>query len=96
MNRQPTVTILQPSDGDTLFGNVQVSVDAHDDVRINYVVLYDFYTLVGTVFGNAGLYVFNWDTTRVANGPHLLSAAAIDSGGKRMVDRIWVTVQNSL
>lgn len=103
-NKQPLVTFLFPTGGETVSGVLPITVQATDpDGKIAWVYLVQSdpltakHVTIAKLPGNdTGLYTFDWDTTTVPDGLRLLSAAAIDNGGKRMVDRAWIIIKNAV
>jgi subtilisin family serine protease len=75
----PTTTIVAPASGATTSGTVVVTATAVDSTAVKKVVLYDGATVVAT--DTASPYSFVWDTTRFANGQHVLTTRAHDLAG---------------
>jgi hypothetical protein len=76
----PTVAITAPSNGASVSGIVQVTANATDNVAVVGVQFY----LDGFALGaeaTSAPYVVMWDTTRSANGSHILTAVARDAAG---------------
>jgi thermitase len=90
----PAVAITAPADGATLSGAVTVSVAASDSGGVARTELYVDGTLWGTDV--AAPWEFFLDTTRLANGSHVLTARAVDSAGNvGTASPISVTVSNT-
>lgn len=90
---EPTVSINGPGSGD-LSGTVSVSVDASDNIYVKQVSLYVDGTLVATK--TQAPYTFNWDTTTVQDGSHMLTASAEDLAGNQGYAEFPVTVKNNI
>lgn len=88
----PGVTLTAPAEGSGVSGTVAVSANATDEVGVSKVEFYVDSTLTNTT--SASPYGFQWDTTRAANGQHLLTAKAYDSAGNFSNSSYYVTVQN--
>jgi hypothetical protein len=90
----PTATITSPAFDATVSGMVTVTVDASDNVGVIGVKL----EINGAIVAEdtTASYAFPWDTTTVANGPHLLRAIARDAAGNITASSfVRVTVSNS-
>jgi hypothetical protein len=90
----PTVSIINPTAGQTVSGTIPVAANAMDDVAVASVQ----FLLDGKPLGNpvtSSPYAVNWDTTTATNGTHVLSAQATDtSGNVGTSTNVSVTVQN--
>src|SRR4029079_8272804 len=91
----PSVSMTVPSNGDTLFGTVNVSANASDNVGVTSLQ----FLLDGNPLGTAlpsPPYTMTWDTTTVSNATHTLSASASDAAGNTATaTAISVNVGNS-
>lgn len=92
---KPTVSIISPSDGQTVAGTITVSVQATDDIGVDRTELYiDGVLLSGD---DTAPYEFIWDTTTKPNGIHSLQARAYDGAGNMgSSPSVSVNVQNAL
>jgi probable HAF family extracellular repeat protein len=89
---KPTISFVTPVDGATVTGNVNVSIVASDDVAVTQVTfLVD--GVAKSVTTNSGVLTYRWSTRKVAIGPHLLTAQAVDGAGNQASQTITVTVQ---
>jgi hypothetical protein len=88
LNKAPVVAITAPvssggggygGGGTILSGLVTVRATATDSIGISEVKFFANGNLIGAV--TAALYEVQWDTTKVANGPVTLEAAATDIDG---------------
>lgn len=76
----PTVSIVNPTPGETVSQTVPVSADASDDFAVASVQFYlDGHALGGPV--TKAPYSIPWDTAEAPNGAHELTATATDTGG---------------
>ena len=79
----PILALLYPSEGDTLTGTVNVSVDVSDNVGVDRVEYY----VDGGISGNPSYIASNppwnyqWNTAPLAGRAHLLYIKAIDTSG---------------
>jgi thermitase len=85
----PTVDIVDPQDGSTVSGTVQVIVHAADDVSLALVKLYIDGNLVAS--SNVSPLSYSWNT-RKASGSPLLKAVAMDGANLTAEVQIQVTV----
>lgn len=88
----PTVTITNPTEGQTVSGTVTIQVDASDDNGINKVEIYVDNVLTSTL--TAAPYTYQWNTTTATNGSHTLIATAYDTANQTADDQITVNVNN--
>jgi len=88
----PTITIVEPSDGDTLSGIIVVKADAKDNRGVERV---DFY--LDGVKRSSGMvppFVWTWNTRDDTNGEHTIRAEVVDTGGNTASDDVSVIVSN--
>ncbi|HXG92737.1 MAG TPA: S8 family serine peptidase [Blastocatellia bacterium] len=90
----PTVAFSYPSSGSTVSGTVSVQVAASDNVGVASVTV----SVDGMLLGgdDSAPYSLPWDTTKISNGAHTLTAAAQDSAGNTANASIVVTVSNAI
>jgi hypothetical protein len=90
----PTISIINPTAGQTVSGTIPVSANATDNVAVATVQFF----LDGQALGNpvtGAPYAVNWDTTTATAGNHVLKAQATDpSGNVGTSTSVNVTVQN--
>ncbi len=91
----PTVTITGPADGATLAGSaISITANAADNQAVSGVQ----FKLDGVNLGLEDIsapYEVAWNTTAVANGPHVLTAVARDIAGNSSTSTpVAVTVTN--
>jgi hypothetical protein len=91
----PTVAITAPANGATVSTTATVSANASDNVGVAGVQFY----VDGATLGaedTVSPFTISWDTTRVANGAHTLTAVARDAAGNRTTSAaVSVTVSNA-
>ncbi len=88
----PTVSIVSPSDGETVSGTITIRVDAEDDVGITRVDLY-----IDDAFMESDAtqpYSFVLDTNALPNGSHFIKVKALDTDGQETSAEIVLTVDN--
>ncbi len=93
-SQPPAVTIHAPSSGATLSGVAPIQVTATDDTSVARVEFYVDNVL--RAVQTAGPYVWNFDTTELANGLHTLTVKAYDSAQNIGVASVTFTTQNDL
>jgi subtilisin family serine protease len=89
----PTISILAPASGGSVFGSVLVSASASDNVGVAGVR----FLLDDQPFGaevTAAPYQQAWMTATVPNGSHVLTALARDGAGNESSSIVNVTVSN--
>jgi hypothetical protein len=90
----PTVSITNPTAGQTVSGTIPVAATANDDVAVASVQ----FLLDGKALGSPDTtapYAVNWDTATATSAGHTLSAQATDtSGNVGTATNVAVTVQN--
>ena len=90
----PTVSLTNPTAGETVSGTIPVAASASDNVAVASVQFF----LDGQPLGNpvtAPPYAVSWNTTTVPNGNHNLGTRATDtSGNVGTAVNVTVTVQN--
>ncbi len=93
----PTVSITSPAAGTTLSGVAVLAASASDNVAVAGVqFLLDGANLGAEVPGPGPTYTFNWNTSAVANGTHILSARARDGANNAaLAANVTISVLNS-
>jgi hypothetical protein len=76
----PTVTLTAPSHGARVTGLVSLTATASSASAMNRVEFYVDGTLLSS--DTSAPYEVSWDSTRVADGAHSLTARAYDAGGR--------------
>ncbi len=88
----PVVLIQSPLEGAAVSGVVVIEVDASDDRGIDRVEVYIDDVLMGTLMVSP--YTYNWDSTVVVDGAHVIKVIAYDTAGKTAEAEVTVTVSN--
>jgi len=86
----PSVYIEEPANGSVCGGNVPVTANAFDDVKVESVSFELDGSPQATV--TSFPFIWPWDTLKSATGVHNLTAKATDSEGKTAVSTAQVTV----
>jgi lipopolysaccharide export system protein LptA len=91
----PTVSMIAPGNGSTVFGTLGVSATASDNVAVASVQ----FVLDGSNYGSpitTAPYAFSWNSATVSNGTHTWAATATDtSGNKATSAAVSFTVNNN-
>jgi thermitase len=90
----PTVTITNPTDGDTVSGTVTVTADATDDNGVMQVEFLVDGGSIGVDTDGSDGWSASWATTEYGGGSHTVSATATDTAGQTAVDSVTVSVSN--
>ncbi len=90
----PVVNIFYPAQGAKLSGQVEIKANATDNVGVTTVFFYVDGTFKALIM-HAPPYATMWDTTKVADGPHVLQAKAWDKAENQAESaEVTVIVQN--
>ena len=89
----PSVSIISPSDGESVSGTVMVQVSAFDDNEVNKVEFYIDDELKST--DTISPYAYSWDTKPYSNGSYKVKAIAYDNVCQTNSDEISVDVHNN-
>ena len=92
IDNPPTVTITNPSDGDTVSGTIDITANPTDDVGVDWVDFYNGSTLIGT--DTESPYSVSWDSTTVADGTYTFKATVTDTADHQASDSISILVDN--
>ncbi len=88
----PTAAITSPTGG-TVVGTVPISVLASDNIGVTKVELYIDNNLFASI--NVSPYNFNWDSTSVSDGSHIITTKSYDLAGNAPgTASVNVTVNN--
>ena len=96
-NSAPTVALTAPASGASVSGTTSVSAYADDPQGVASVTfLLDGTTAIGTDTDGTNGWSAQWNTAGVANGPHALSARAVNRAGLQTTSAsVPVTVTNT-
>ncbi len=90
----PTVNIYYPAQGAKLSGGIEIRAEARDNVGVQQVYFYIDGKLHKMLW-NSPPYYAQWDTQRFSDGPHVLSASAVDaSDNEARSAEVTVFVEN--
>jgi Bacterial Ig domain/Fibronectin type III domain len=91
----PTVSLTAPANNATVSGATSISANASDNVGVTSVQ----FQLDGNALGSPDTvapYTYSWDTTKVADGIHTLTAVASDAATNTTTSSsVTVTVKNT-
>ena len=91
----PVVTLISPTGGAKVSGTVAVTAIASDNVSVASVQFQLDNANLGPAEA-ASPYLFSWDSTKTANGTHVLRAIATDSAGNSTTSAtVSVTADNT-
>ncbi|MEF8887132.1 MAG: S8 family serine peptidase [Haloarculaceae archaeon] len=96
----PSVSWVNPGDGDTVSGTITVQIDASDsedsDDSLDVTYNVDGGSSRSTSYNStSGYYEDSLDTTQFSDGDHTLEANATDSAGNTSTSSITVTTDNT-
>lgn len=75
----PTVQVTSPTPASTVSGIVPITVNAHDNIRVEQVEFFVGTASIGT--SSTPPFTMNWDSASVGNGAVSLTAVAKDTAG---------------
>ena len=90
----PTLSIISPSNGDTISGGISVEVIASDNVAVTSLELRIDGILQPAPMSSPSS--FSWDSTGVSDGDHTLSVTAFDAAGNNTTQSLNITVNNNI
>jgi len=98
--KPPTVSWVNPKEGDTISGGATIQIDASDTEDAAGTLTVEWRIDGGTwqkatYNSTSGYYEDGWDTTTVSDGNHNLDARATDSDGNIVTASITVTTENT-
>lgn len=91
----PSVSWVNPSDGDTVSGTITLEADATDDNSVTQVEFSVDGSSVGTDTDGSDGWTTSWNSENVSDGDHDLTAEATDDASQTSSSTITVTVDNS-
>ena len=94
----PVISLTAPGSGAAVNGVITVTANAADSIPLASVQFQlDGANLGSAVAGPGPAYSFTWDTTTVPDGPHTLTAVAVDAAGNLgTATSVSVTVTNPI
>jgi hypothetical protein len=90
----PSINITSPSNGATVSGSINITVNASDNIGVDRVEFYVDNTLKFSDY--SAPYSYSWDSTSVSNGSHTLMVKAIDFSGNQNSYSVSVVVNNTI
>ncbi|MEO8367702.1 MAG: Ig-like domain-containing protein [Candidatus Solibacter sp.] len=92
----PSVGVTGPSSGATVSNSITLTAAASDNVAVTSLQFKLDGANLGSPIAGAGPYTLSWDTTKVSNGTHVITAAAFDAAGNGALSSpISISVSNS-
>jgi hypothetical protein len=88
----PSVSLISPTAGTTVAGSIDIAVKASDSSEIA-TLKYELDGAPIAIFSPAN-FTFTWDSRSTSNGPHTLTATAIDRAGNTTQASVAFTVSN--
>lgn len=88
----PVARITSPTANAGVSGTIPITVNATDASGVKKVEMFINSAALGT--DTTTPYAFQWDTTKLPNGSHLLTVKAYDAAGNVGTDSFRVTVEN--
>jgi hypothetical protein len=96
-NENPSVTIVTPADGSSVSGNVEIRVEASDNIDVSYIdvlVSSGYNTEILCSIANANALTCAWNTRNLSPGQYTIQARASDAMNNGALDSVTVTVGN--
>lgn len=91
----PVVEIVQPVDGDTVFGSVEILAEADDDLGVEKVEIYINDTLRAEIAVEP--YSYTWNTlTLPENSVHHLRARAYDAADNEGISSVVMVIVHNM
>jgi hypothetical protein len=90
----PMVTIINPANGSSVTGTIDLTADAIDDVGVASVRFFVDGVFKGMDSYGADGWKLTWDSTSVADGSHSISVTASDNAGQTDSDSVTVDTIN--
>ncbi len=97
-NENPVVNIVTPADGSSVSGNVDINVEASDNIGVTHLdilVTSGYNTEVLCSIFNSSTLTCSWNTQSLAPGQYTIQARASDAMNNGALDSITVTVGNA-
>ena len=96
-NEDPVVTIATPADGSSVSGNVEIRVEASDNIGVSHIdvlVSSGYNTEILCSIANATTLTCAWNTRNLGPGQYTIQARASDAMNNGALDSVTVTVGN--
>jgi len=90
----PQISITNPEEGAILQGKITVKSDAIDNCEVEKVEFFLDFSTTSIYTSIALSYEWEWDTSFLENGEHIIKAVAYDATGNSASDSIKVNVEN--
>jgi len=90
-NTPPTIKIISPENGTYASGNVRTNLTVTDDNLESATLILDGETLADAT----AVTYYEWNTSQITDGPHILRLEAIDKAGNLQTESVAVTVDNT-
>lgn len=93
-NTPPSVQLTAPTDGATVSGSVLLAATASDNAGVSHVE----FLVDGAQVGSDATapYELTWNSATVSDGPHTLTARAVDAGGNTATSARALTTSNGV
>jgi choice-of-anchor B domain-containing protein len=88
----PLAAITSPEDGSSVTGNLALTATASDDGSVTGVEFLDNGSKIGDASLSGGVWSLRWNTRKVPEGNHAITARATDNSGQSGEDTVTVTV----
>jgi len=93
-NEAPSVSILSPTNGATVSGNVKINITASDNIGVAMLSCEVDSLLIGMINDSTN-YTCNWNTRKVSKGLYTITVKALDASGNSASTSISVNVGSS-
>lgn len=90
--KAPSVSILSPANGSTIYGTINIQVNASDNVGVSSVTLYVDGKLAVT--NSTAPFSISWNSASVPNGSHTIMVTAKDAAGNTTSSSVQISVNN--
>jgi DNA-binding beta-propeller fold protein YncE len=93
----PTTSVLVPSSGAKVSGPISLDASATNAASVEFWIAggsYGYGKVIGTATPTLYGWIYNWNTTRVANGSYLLLSDATGPGWTTYSSAAGITVDN--
>jgi len=87
----PTITIINPTDGQTISGKTKITVLASDESGIDTVKIFVDGTLKTTLSGST--FDYTWNPKGISGGTHTISSIATDNNGNSSQTSVDIVIE---